>query len=457
VVEVSDASVSVIRTGCLGSCGGSGRVLASKWSSCRLREAAFGMVLVFELALRCAAEAASSCPNSMTETADIVVIGGGIIGSSVVYQLAQLLDPSTRIVLCDRGPIAGATSSSCMGHLMVTPDNAQEYALTKTSVDLWRGLHEELGGFDYNPTGALYLAESEEDIEMMPVLHKQFLDQGDQAEILDQKQLCELEPGLARDIPGALFYAGDGVVLPMLAAGAMLRGAQKRNPNVVVRPNCAVTGFQRDGDRIAAVVTEKSVIHTNTVVNACGVWTPGIGEMLGQPRVPIYPRAGNLAITGHHVSPINTQLLEISYLRFAHAASEVDPTKTDADAGGHAVNMQPQTNGGCLIGSTRQFCGMNKQVNRELLKRSLLRAHRYVPGVAHAPIVRSWVGLRPYSIDNHPLIGPWDPVPGFWIAAGHEGLGISMAPITGLLIAQQIAGVTPSVDPTPYLPGRFAS
>ena len=398
----------------------------------------------------------------MTESADIVVIGGGIIGSSVAYHLAQLLEPSTRIIVCDRGPIAGATSSCCMGHLMVTPDSAQEYALTKTSVDMWRELHEQLGGFDYNPTGALYLAEADEDLEMIPVLRQQFADHGDRADVLDQQQLRDLEPGLAHDIPGALFYPGDGVVLPMLAAGAMLRGAQLRNPNVIVRPNCTVTGFQRDGERIAGVLTDRGVIATNTVVNACGVWAPvvgemmGVGEKMGQPRLPIYPRAGNLAITGHHVSPIRTQLLEISYLRFAHAASEVDPTLTDKDPGGHAVNMQPQTNGGCLIGSTRQFRGMNKDLNTDLLLRSLQRAQRYAPGIAQAPIVRTWVGLRPYSIDNHPLIGPWDPVPGFYIAAGHEGLGISMAPITGLLLAQQIAGVTPTVNVAPYLPGRFA-
>jgi len=393
----------------------------------------------------------------MTETADIVVIGGGVIGTSVVYHLSRLLDPSTRIVLCDRGPVAGATSGSCMGHLMVTPDTAQDYALTKTSVDLWGRMNEELSGFDYNPTGALYLAENDEDQEMFAVLQKQFADNGDRSDVLDPKQLRELEPGLREDVPGALFYPGDGVVLPMLACGAMLRGAQQRNPNVVVRPHCAVTGFQRDGDRITAVETAAGVIATETVVNACGVWAPDLSERLGEQRLPIYPRAGNLAITGHHVSPIRTQLLEISYLRFAHAASEIDPTSTDTDPGGHAVNMQPQRNGGCLIGSTRQFCGMQKDVNRELLHRSLLRAERYAPGIAAAPIVRTWVGLRPYSIDNHPLIGPWDPVKGFYIAAGHEGLGISMAPITGLLLAQQLAGVDTEIDVTPYLPSRFVA
>jgi glycine/D-amino acid oxidase-like deaminating enzyme len=344
-----------------------------------------------------------------------------------------------------------------MGHLMVTPDTPQEYAFSATSVRLWRELAELQGGFDYNPTGALYLADSAEDLELLPVLHRQFVDNGDRAEILDGKQLREREPGLAEDLPGALFYPGDGVVLPMTACSAMLREAKRANDNVAVRPGCAVTGFDRDGDRITGVRTANGTISTAIVVNATGVWAPDLAAMLGQPRLPIYPRAGNLAITGHHTTPIHTQLLEVSYLRFAHGAAKVDPTQTTGDPGGHAVNMQPQTHGGCLIGSTRQFRGLDRTLNRELLHRSLLRAQRYAPGLAAAPIVRTWVGLRPYSIDKHPLIGPWPHVRGLWIAAGHEGLGISLAPITGLLLAQQIAGQKPAIDHTPYLPARFAS
>lgn len=392
----------------------------------------------------------------MAETADLVVVGGGIIGCSVVHHLALLLPRTTRIVLLDRGPIAGATSGSCMGHLMVTPDDAQEYAFTATSVQMWRELAERCGGFDYNPTGALYLADAPEDLELLPELQQQFAAQGDRADILDGKQLREIEPGLAEDLPGALYYPGDGVVLPMLACGVLLREAQRTNPNVQVRPDCAVTGFLRDGERIAGIATAQGPIATRTVVNAAGVWAPDLAELCGQPRLPIYPRAGNLAITGHHVSPIRTQLLEVSYLRFAHGAAKVDPTSTE-DLGGHAVNMQPQTNGGCLIGSTRQFRGMDRTLNRELLHRSLLRAQRYAPGLAGAPIVRTWVGLRPYSVDKHPLLGPWPTVPGLWIAGGHEGLGISLAMISGLLLAQQIAGVPTAIDHTPYLPARFVS
>ncbi|MFN7670426.1 MAG: NAD(P)/FAD-dependent oxidoreductase [Planctomycetota bacterium] len=390
----------------------------------------------------------------MAETADLIVVGGGIVGCAVVQHCAELLPRDARIVLLDRGPIAGATSASCMGHLMVTPDDAQEYAFSATSVKLWAELEEREGGFDYNPTGALYLADDPADIELFAVLQKQFADHGDRAEILDQRQLRDLEPGLAPDLPGALFYRGDGVVLPMLACGAMLRQAQKQNPNVDVRPHTPVTGMLRQGDRIVGVQTANGAIHAEHVVNCCGVWAPELAEMAGQPRLPIVPRAGNLAITGHHVTPIRTQLLEISYIRFAHGAAKVDPTRTD-DPGGHAMNMQPQSNGGCLIGSTRQFRGMDRTLNKALLHRSLLRAQRYAPGLAHAPIVRTWVGLRPYSLDKHPLIGPWPPLRGLWIAAGHEGLGITLSPITGRLLAEQIAGRPTTIDATPYLPARF--
>ncbi|MFO1077614.1 MAG: FAD-binding oxidoreductase [Planctomycetota bacterium] len=392
----------------------------------------------------------------MIETADLVVIGGGIIGCAVVRAAAQLLPPTTRILLLDRGPIAGATSGSCMGHLMVTPENPQEYAFTATSVRLWRELAEEESGFGYNPTGALYLADTAEDLELLPVLHAQFAQNGDRADILDQRALRELEPGLAPDVPGALFYPGDGVVLPMTACGAMLRSARRRNANVVVRPGAAVVGFQREGSRVTGVRTIGGDVATPLVVNAAGVWSPEIAELLGLPRLPVYPRAGNLAVTGHHVSPIRTQLLEVSYLRFAHGATRLDPRGGD-DPGAHAVNMQPQTSGGCLIGSTRQFRGMDRTLEPALLRRSLLRAMRYAPALAQAPIVRTWVGLRPYSTDGHPLIGPWPGLDGLWLATGHEGLGISLAPITGLLLAQQIAGVATAIDATPYLPRRFAA
>ncbi|MGE3174975.1 MAG: NAD(P)/FAD-dependent oxidoreductase [Planctomycetota bacterium] len=387
-------------------------------------------------------------------SADVVVIGGGIIGCACALHLARAL-PDARIVVVDRGAIAGATSGSCMGHLMVTPADDEHYRLTSASVRMWRELHDEyrdLGSFDYNPTGALYLADGDEDLPLLGELQRQFAARGDEASVLDPRQLRALEPGLADDLPGALFYPGDGVVLPMTACTAMLRLAMRANPRVEVRPGQAVTAVERAGDRVVAVGTAAGRIATAHAVLACGVWTPAVAALAGLPVLPIVPRAGNLAITAHHASPIRTQLLEVAYLRVAHGASQADPHRTDVDTGAHAVNMQPQSHGGCLIGSTRQFRGMDRTLNRELLHRSLSRAARYAPQLRDLPIVRTWVGLRPYPIDGTPWIGPWPELQGLWLATGHEGLGISLSMITGHLIARQLAGGDCEVDPAPYLP-----
>jgi glycine/D-amino acid oxidase-like deaminating enzyme len=408
------------------------------------------------MARRMPAPCAAGREPAMTETTDIAVIGGGIVGCAVVQHLAELLPRSTRIVLLERGQIAGGTSGCCMGHLMVTPDDAQAYALTAASLRLWRELEQSApGAVQWNPTGALYLADNDDDLPLLETLRQQFVACGDTAEILAPDRLREREPGLAADIPGALFYAGDGVVLPMFGATAMLRQARQRNAQVQVRTGTEVTGFRVEKGRIAAVRSSRGELVAEHVVLAAGVWTPELGVAMGLPRLPIWPRRGDLAVTAHHTTPVRTQILEVAYLRFAHGAAQVDPTRTDVDRGAHAVNLQPQSNGSCLIGSTRQFAGMRREVNRELLHTSLSRAARYLPALKDAPVVRTWAGLRPYSIDKHPLIGPVPAVKGLYVAAGHEGLGITLAPITGRLIAQGIARAEPEIDPAPYLPARF--
>ena len=281
----------------------------------------------------------------MTETADIVVVGGGIVGCSVVYHLVQTLDSPTRIVLCDRGPIAGATSGACMGHLMVTPDDERGYAFTKGSVDLWAQLAAEVGGFDYNPTGALYLADGDEDVELFAVLQRQFAAVGDRADILDQRQLRDLEPGLAADLPGALFYPGDGVVLPMLACGAMLRAAQQRNAQLDVRPECAVTSIRRDGERVVGVTTAAGTVDAPIVVNACACGRRSWRRPAGCRGCRSTRARATWRSRDTTCRRSSTQLLEISLpaLRPCCQRRSIRPASGSPMPGGHAVNMQPQT------------------------------------------------------------------------------------------------------------------
>jgi len=119
-----------------------------------------------------------------------------------------------------------------------------------------------------------------------------------------------------------------------------------------------------------------------------------------------------------------------------------------------AFNVQPRSTGQVLIGSSRELVGWDASINRDVLGRMLRRAVSFVPALAEVPALRTWTGFRPATPDHRPFIGVWPNMPRLWIAAGHEGLGITMALGTGRLLTDLICGRAPGIDPTPYSPAR---
>jgi len=114
--------------------------------------------------------------------------------------------------------------------------------------------------------------------------------------------------------------------------------------------------------------------------------------------------------------------------------------------------VQPRLTGQLLIGSSRELVGFDASLNPPLAARMLARATAYVPGLRGLRAVRSWVGFRPATPDSLPLIGEWEP--GLYVAAGHEGLGITTSLGTARLVADLVLGRTPPIDPTPFDPRR---
>ncbi|MEE2886332.1 MAG: FAD-dependent oxidoreductase [Planctomycetota bacterium] len=380
---------------------------------------------------------------------DVVVIGGGIVGCAVTYWLTRAgLFP----LLIERGGIAGGSSGACMGHLMTMPDPYDMYQLSHRSVELWAKFHDEEQSFELRRCGCLWLGESAEDGPTLEGIRDQLQGYGDPGEMINQAELLAREPGLASDLTGAFFYPKDAIVFPMQAAGALLQAAMRNGAEVL--HHTAVQALRLDqGGRIEGVETSAGFVATPKVVNAAGVWVPELAELAGLSRLPIFPRRGDLAITMPQDLPIHTQIIEVAYLRTA-AGKVVDPEDPAPDPGSCALNVQPQSNGTLLIGSSRQFGGYDLRVNQALLSASLVRAARFVPRIADLQLVRSWAGLRPYTRDKRPLIGP-SRVEGLYIAGGHEGLGITLSMGTGEMIAQQITGQATSIPDGTFDPGRF--
>jgi len=181
------------------------------------------------------------------------------------------------------------------------------------------------------------------------------------------------------------------------------------------------------------------LVVADVVVNAAGADAARLA-----PRLPIVPRKGHLAITERVPGACHHQVVELGYLHSAHTMN----------AASVAFNVQPRATGQLLIGSSRELVGWDASINRAVLARMLHRAVSFMPALSRVPVVRTWTGFRPATPDALPLIGRWHAVDGLWIAAGHEGLGITTALGTGSMLADLVMKQQPAIDPTPFAPDR---
>ena len=255
---------------------------------------------------------------------------------------------------------------------------------------------------------------------------------GVEAEVLSSEELARAEPNLRPGLAGALRVPGDRVVYPVNAARwllvrALARGAVKHEGVEAIR-----IGVRR-------VETRDGPIDAGAVVNAAGAAAPLLTAGL-----PIQPRKGHLVITDRYPGFCRHQLVELGYLKSAHTPS---PESV-------AFNLQPRATGQMLLGSSREFVGFDAGVNRGIRDRMIHRALEFMPALARLTAIRTWTGFRPSTPDNLPLIGSVDGTPGLFVAAGHEGLGITTSLGTARLVADAILGRTSPIDPVPYLPMR---
>ncbi|MGH2399350.1 MAG: NAD(P)/FAD-dependent oxidoreductase, partial [bacterium] len=353
----------------------------------------------------------------MSAIADVVVIGAGIIGCACAYFLAR---DGHRVVLLDRGDVASGTASASGGWVILhARDEPGAYRLAAESRHLYDVLSED-AGVRILPTGGFCIASSPSELDMLR-------SQGDRAreffpaEVLDRNALHEMEPLLAADLAGALYSPRDGVVDPVEVCRALMKRAELLGAQVITHQ--PVMDIEVKAGQVGAVHTMKERIPAAIVVCAAGVWSPEIGRMVGL-EVPVRPRRG-------HIVRISRWLVTRPMLEFGYE----EATRPSGDARGHDGRglefvMQAATNGGCLIGSSREFAGLERTPDPRVIASILTRAARFVPAVRDLRPDAVIVGFRPHCNLGRPLIG-WAGPRGFLVATGHEGTGITLGPVTG--------------------------
>lgn len=361
---------------------------------------------------------------------EAIVVGAGIVGAACA---AALSHDGWRVTVLERAFVASGTTSVGMGHVVAMDDSPEQLALTAYSSSLWDELSPELDArSEREDCGTLWLAEN--DLQYSAIREKQrvYAAAGIASDILDAQALANAEPNLRPDLVGALRVGSDRVVYPPGVARQLISLALANG--AVLREAADVSEIVSNG-----VVCDGKTLHADVVVNAAG---PSAATLT--PALPIVPRKGHLAITERYPEFCHHQLVELGYLTSAHVMTNESV----------AFNVQPRSTGQVLIGSSRELVGWDSTINRSILRKMLQRAIDFLPRLADLSVIRCWTGFRPAVADKLPLIGPWEETPGLWIAAGHEGLGITTSLATAQLIADQLAARTPAIDPSPYWPSR---
>lgn len=361
---------------------------------------------------------------------DVLIIGGGIIGCSIAYYTSKY---GRDVTIIEKGEFVSGTSSRCDGNILaIDKDPGFDSQMSLVSQKLVTDLSEELEhSFEYRAPGSILVCESDEEMEAAQQWGESSKDAGLPFRMLDRQDIREESPFFADDLLGGLECATDSTVNPYLLAFSLLAESKKMGAKAI--NHTEVKEMKRDIDGSFIVETTNGTFTAKQIVNAAGVWAPKIGQMLDV-NIPIEPRKGHIIVASRQQHVGCRKVMEFGYLISKFGGKR----KVDAltEKYGVALVFEPTESQNFLIGSSREFVGFHTRINNEVIKCIANRAIRFYPKMADMMVIRSYAGLRPWTEDHLPIISRVDHIPNYYIAAGHEGDGISLAAVTGKVIEE---------------------
>jgi sarcosine oxidase subunit beta len=369
----------------------------------------------------------------MNKGSHVIVIGGGVIGTAVAYYSAKA---GHRVTLLERNDIAGGTSGACDGFIIMQSKNPGPHLdLAMESALMYRTLADELEfDIEYLPCGGLVVAEDEKQAALLRHhIEKQKIS-GLKVDLLPIEEARRKEPALAENLWGAAYCADDAQANPMRLAQGFSQAARRLGADV--RCGVRVESLLVEKGRVNGVKTNVGDIHSDVVVNATGVWAPELLAPFGV-DLPIKPRRGQLLVTEPLPPTISHVILCACYLIAKYHPEELDPADRHHRLG-VGLAVEQTAHGGLLIGSTREFAGFDRNTTLAGIEAVAKHAQRILPVLSNVNIIRTFAGLRPYTPTGLPILGPVPELPGLFMAAGHEGDGIALAPVTGRKVAEML-------------------
>ena len=381
---------------------------------------------------------------------EIIVIGGGVIGSSITYYLSKMGKKVLMIEKKDNCSGSAGASDGVVGYHTKKPGLQMELAIR--SIAMFEELSKELGmDIEYRKDcGGMQPAETKLEWEILSEIVKEQRQSGVDIRMISIEEACKIEPQLNPDLYGALYSPTSGKVNPIRLTFAYVQAAKRLGAQVL--SNTEVTDVLVKMGRVMGVETSKGTYYADQVIDAAGSWAAEIAAMAGV-DLPIRPRKGQLFIT-EPLGPFMDVTLQCARYNVIKFKPEAVGDKAVLRMGA-SLSIEQTENGGLVIGSTREFVGYDRENTLEAMEVTMRRAMRFFPALKDVNIIRAFAGLRPFTPDGIPVIGEVEKLPGFFVAAGHEGDGIALAPIPGKLMAELLVQGKSSYPLEAFSPNRF--
>jgi len=373
------------------------------------------------------------------QTAEVVIVGGGIVGSSIAWHLTQAGCAGVLVIERETAQGKGSTGKS-MGGVRAqfsTPVNIQ---MSLYSIPFYASFDGRLGyPAGYRPQGYLFCATSEKHLSYLKANFQRQVSMGlKDVRLVTADEIRSLYPELrADDIVGGTFCSSDGFVDPYSAMIGFMTSAADRG--ATLWRNTRVLGINKDGQGIAGLETTRGPVSARKVVNAAGPWAAEVAAMAGL-ELPVEPLRRMLVPT----EPFD---------QFPHTA----PMIIDMSTGFH---FRPEALGFLLAwNDPEETPGYKTGFEPAFIEKILTRAADRVPVFENLAVnpKRAWAGLYEMTPDHHPILGPAPAVPGFFLANGFSGHGVMHAPATGKILSDLILeGKTSLIDASLLNLSRFA-
>ncbi|QOF74618.1 FAD-binding oxidoreductase (plasmid) [Aminobacter sp. SR38] len=412
--------------------------------------------------------------------ADVVIVGGGIIGVSAALFLAR---KGISVVVCEKGHVAGEQSSRNWGWCRRMGRDPRELPLIVEALKMWGGI-EELVGEDvgFRRTGILYLCQDESDVEHHAEWVRRAGDYALDSKMIEGRALADLMPGAQKTFRAALHTPSDGRAEPQKAAPAIARAAQRAGARILLR--CAVREIETEAGRVSGVVTENGPIRASTVVVAGGAWSSHLCRSVGI-RLPQLAVRSSVMRTGpveggpdgaawtegfayrkrldggytiadgtisyHHVNPDSfryfTDFLPILSREWRSIGLRF------GDFLGGPFGLSPRLEGEGSVYERHRTLDPEPAVAP--LEAARANMEKVFPVLKGVPTLQRWAGFIDATPDAVPVISPVKSLPGLVIATGFSGHGFGIGPAAGRLTADIVTGDTPLVAPTAFRYERF--